>query len=88
MICLCFCCIMILTRNATLYSQNTNIAKLLKNNTENFHEVQNIVRNNKEIFNNASDKEKKMYQRWVAFWSSRIDSSGDLNKYAVFMKQH
>jgi len=71
-----------------LQSNSQSLNELLNDKTKNFRDIEYAIHNNKNYLNNASEKERKMYERWKWFWNTRIDSTGDFEKYNYEMKNY
>ncbi|VAW22827.1 hypothetical protein MNBD_BACTEROID01-1947 [hydrothermal vent metagenome] len=65
-----------------------NLKELLSDKKKTFKEIEYELNKNEEYLKKASEKERKMYERWRWFWNSRVDSSGSFEKYNVEMNKY
>ncbi len=65
-----------------------SLNELLIDKNKNFNEIETAIHKNKVYLENASTKERKMYERWRWFWNTRVDSSGSFEKYNVEMNKY
>lgn len=62
-----------------------SLKELYRAKGKNYFELSTELRNNPDVLKEASDKDRKRYERWKWFWDTRVDSTGSLEKFNTAM---
>ena len=67
---------------SSLFSQD--LKQVIRNNSDNFKEIQRSISEDPSILENESPRFQKEFAKWSRYWRTRVDSSGSMKP---FMKE-
>lgn len=73
---------------ARIMAFSQTLQEILRNPDLNYFQILEQIENDKSVLDSADEKTQKRFDRWRAFWVSRIDEKGNFTTYGNLIQQY